>query len=156
MRTPGISGTLAFTEGVFTGPFFGPFAEVSTNSTVGNILGSPQDLTGVPTGGSSHVTIILNGAQVGGVNYTLPTVAAIVAAQGAPFAQQDIVGWWYRLRIVNAGSGQIITVVLPAGGGWTFTGGLLTIANNTTRDFVVQIISPTTANLISTGVGTYS
>jgi hypothetical protein len=154
MRTPGVSGTLAFTEGVFSGPFYGPFAEVSTNATTGAITGTPLDITGVPNAGADFVALLLTGAQGGGVNYTLPTVAATVAAQVAPFASQDVVGWWYRLRIVNVGSGQTITVVTNTG--WTLTGNSFAVANNTFRDFVVQIFTPTTATLTSIGTGTYS
>lgn len=154
MRTPGFSGTLAFTEGAFGGPFFGPFAFVGTNATTGAIAATIQDVTGTATQGADFICVLLTGAQVGGVNYTLPAVAAIVAAE-VGFAQQDIVGWQYRLRIVNAGSGQVITVV--GGTGWTLPGpGVYTIANNTYRDFIVAITSGTTAVLSNIGTGTWS
>jgi hypothetical protein len=156
MRTPGISGTLAFTEGVFTGPLFGALAVSNVNPTVGNIVGVPSDVAGSPINGAAIQILLLTGAQVGVFTYTLPSVASIVAAQSAPYAQQDIVFWQYMLRVVNVGTTQTVTIVAPAAGGWTFSGGLLTAPSNTTRDFLVQITSPTTANLLSIGTGNYS
>lgn len=154
MRTPGFSGTLAFTEGVFQGPVYGPFAFIGTNATVGAITGTVQDVTGSATQGCDFIALLLTGVQAGGVNYTLPSVASIIAAE-VGFGPQDIIGWQYRLRIVNVATTQIITVV--AGAGWTLAPvGTYTIANNTYRDFVVQITSPTTAVLTNIGTGTFS
>lgn len=148
MRTPGVSGTVAFTEGVTSGPFFGNFAGLSTNASTGAIAGLATDVFN----GGADMNLLLTGAQVGGVNYTLPAVAAIMATL-VGLAVQDVVGSTYKLHVVNAGSGQTITVATATG--WTLTG-TMTIANNTWRDFQVNVTSPTAITLTNVGTGTYS
>jgi hypothetical protein len=149
MRTPGVSGVVAFTEGVTSGPFFGNFAGLQTNASTGAIAGLATDVFA----GGADTNLLLTGAQGGGVNYTLPTVAAIMATLSG-YALQDVVGSSYRLHVVNVGTGQTITLVTNTG--WTLTGTLFTILNNTWRDFVVQVVSPTAITLTSIGTGTYS
>lgn len=58
----------------------------------------------------------------------------------------------YDLQITNTGAG---TLTLAGGTGVTVTG-TATIAQNTTRQFVVQVTSPTTVVITSVGTGTYS
>lgn len=149
MRTPGFSGSLAFNEGVTSGPFFGNFAPVGANTqSGGNIAGQVSDIV---QGGADSV-LILTGAQSGGVNYVLPAVTAMIAAQ-AGFAAQDIIGSTWKLRIINNGTTQTITVT--AGTGWTVGSGTNTIANNSFRDYVINILTATTALALEIGSGTY-
>lgn len=150
MRTPGISGSLAFTEGVTTGPFYGQFSPINSNLQAnGNITGLPTD--GFNTGADS--VLFLTGAQSGGVNYQVPSLAAIFASLPPGFASQDIVGASWKLRIINSGTGQTITVV--ANTGMVIGSGTNTIANNSFRDYVITIVSATSGAAQEIGSGTY-
>lgn len=148
MRTPGISGTLAFNEGVSTGPFYGLFSPINTNASTGAITGLPTD--GFNTGADS--VLFLTGAQSGGVNYNLPTVAAIFASL-VGYGPIDIIGASWKIRIINNATTQTITVAATAG--WTLGSGTNSMANNSYRDFVVNITSQTTATMTEIGSGTY-
>lgn len=120
-------------------------AGFNTNSTASGAI----TLTAANiTGGAASVDLALTGAQGGGVNAQLPTVAAMEAALHAP-----AIGASYRLRIINEGSTQIITVTTNTG--WTLTG-TMTIANNTWREFVVTLTSLSAATLQNVAVGTFS
>lgn len=90
----------------------------------------------------------MTGAQSGGVNAQLPLVADMVAAMAVAK-----IGGSFRLRVINEGSGQIITVTTNTG--WTLTGAM-TIANNTWREFIVTLTSLTAATLQNVAVGTFS
>lgn len=80
---------------------------------------------------------------------TLPLAATLIAA--LPNAQ---VGTSYILRFINTNSG---TATIVTNTGWTLTG-TLTLATNTTRDFLVTItsISAGTVTGVSVGTGTTS
>ena len=102
--------------------------------------------------GSKFVAHVSSGGTT--PTLTLPTVAAMVAA--FPTVQGGV-SW--TLRVINSNSG---TATIATAAGWTTTG-TLTIATNTTRDFVVTlgtasatIAATTTATIVSVGTGTNS
>ena len=150
-RTTGSSGSIAAQEGVY-GTLFGPAEAANTNASTGAIAGLATDIIG----GSMGVNLFLTGAQSGGVNYTLASVASIVTALenlAGGFTALDYPAWSYKLRVMNVGTTQIIT--MAAGTGWTLGTGLYTLANNTFRDFLVTFTSPTAMTLQDLGSGTY-
>jgi len=62
------------------------------------------------------------------------------------------IGASYTLRIINANSG---TATIVTNTGWTLTG-TLTLATNTTRDFVITRTAAGTYTGVSVGTGTTS
>lgn len=119
-------------------------AAFNTNSGTGALTLTAANITG----GAASVDLALTGAQSGGVNAQLPLVADMVAAMSVAK-----IGGSFRLRVINEGSGQIITVTTNTG--WTLTG-TMTIANNTWREFIVTLTSLTAATLQNVAVGTFS
>ena len=101
---------------------------------------------GVLTGGDD-VTLVTTNATPG--NQTLPSAAALLAAQGvtAPFS--------YNLRIINTGAGTF-TMLADSGATITLGAGTYTIPTNTFRDFVVSFPTATTGTITTVGVGTWS
>jgi hypothetical protein len=145
-RTPGVSGDVVAVNLIVNAQMVGNQSMATTDGTVGAISLTVAEIFGAP-----EMYVLLNGAQVGGVNAQLPLASAVVAAM--PFNSIPPVGATWDLRIINVGSGQIITVTTNTG--WTLTG-TMTLANNTWRDFLV-IVSPAGAcTLLSVGTGTYS
>lgn len=109
--------------------------------------------------------ISIGGAQGGGYNIQLPTVALLVAALRASQVASGAINiitpakanygfipcdgtFAKRISIINDGTTQIGTVITAAG--WTLTG-TMTIATNTTRDFLLTISSPAAAILRNLG-----
>lgn len=109
-------------------------AATSTTLTAANITGAQQ-----------YVALSLTGAPVGAVNATLPTVANTVIAMHAPSSASS-----FELRIIN-NSAQVWTVVTNTG--WT-TGGTMTLAATSWRDFIVKLTGLTTATIQTVGAGT--
>jgi hypothetical protein len=101
------------------------------------------------SGGDALVVLNLTGTLAAGQNITLPTVASLLAVI-QPAAQA------YTLRIINS-SGANFAWTVVTNTGWTLNG-TMTIAQNTTRDFIVNVTSASaaTATLQSIGTGTYS
>lgn len=110
------------------------------NATTGTLA------VGVLTGGD-NVTLMTTNATPG--NQTLPSAAALLAAQGvtAPFS--------YNLRIVNTGAGTL-TMLADSGATITLGAGTYTVPTNTFRDFVVAFPTATTGTMTTVGVGTWS
>lgn len=102
-------------------------------------------------GAGSPVETYLNmtGTLGAGAALTLPTVAAMVAAIANPQ-----VGGNYKLRVINSSAGNFAWTV-TTNTGWTL-GGTMTVAQNTWRDFVINLTSLTAATLQSVGTGTFS
>jgi hypothetical protein len=146
-RTPGVSGDVVTQNLIINGSSVGNQSAIMTDSTVGSWTLSVADL--VP--GSSETYLILNGAQVGGVNAQLPLAAALVAA--LPFNSVPPQGATWDLRVINRASGQIITITTNTG--WTLTG-TMTLANNSWRDFVVSVSPLGACTLTAVGTGTDS
>ena len=96
------------------------------------------------TGAENFVCLNMTGAAGAGVNATLPTVAALVAALHSP-----IIGSSYTLRIINNGSASTVWTILT-NTGWTLNG-TMTIALNTYREFIVTLTGTGTATLQSMG-----
>ncbi len=85
------------------------------------------------TGGSDEVVLAMTGTFSAPGNIQLPTVAALIAAIGT----NVFAGQTYRLRIINVGSTQTLTVTTNTG--WTLNGTADTIATATWREFIVTI-----------------
>ena len=85
----------------------------------------------------------------GDANAQLPIVANLLAAIPNP-----IVGYSYRLRVINSSSANH-TWTITTNTGWTLNG-TMTIGQNTSRDFYVTLATSSTATLRSIGTGTYS
>ena len=132
----GVSPTL--NGGVANAAFTSNTATASTTLTPANI-----------SGGLSSVDLAMTGALAAAGTATLPTVAALIAAEGAPQ-----VGDSYRLRVINESSGAFAWTIATAAG-WTLTG-TMSVAQNTWREFILTLTSATTATLQSVAVGTYS
>lgn len=116
------------------------------NTVSGN---TPLTLTGANIAGSSDITILLTAVLAGAGTITLPTIAQTIAAiaNGAP-------GLNWNLRIINASSGAFAWTV-GTSTGWTLNG-TMSIAQNTFRDFIINLPTATTGTLTSAGTGTYS
>jgi hypothetical protein len=146
--TAGATGATA----VFTPVFLGGISAVSAETAAFNTSTSTVDFTATAaqiSGGTSTTDLALTGTLGAGKAITLPLVTDLVAA--IPAAQ---VGQSYRLRIINESSANFAWTV-TTNTGWTLTG-TMTIAQNTWREFVVTLVSLTTATLQSVAVGTYS
>ena len=114
-------------------------ATSSATLTAANIYGSYDS-----------VFLNLSGTLGGAANATLPTVAALAAL----FPNGVTAGQGYMLTIINSSSGAYAWTVLTATG-WTLTG-TMTVAQNTTRTFIINFTSASTATLTSVGTGSYS
>jgi len=109
--------------------------------------------TGQQISGAAQVFLNLTGTLGAGAALTLPTVAALIAALPSA-VQANPVGITWQLRVINSSSGAFAWTV-TTNTGWTL-GGTQSVAQNTWRDFVVTITSPTTASIQSVGTGTQS
>lgn len=90
----------------------------------------------------------LTGTLVAGANITLPTVSDLIVAINQPFVNQT-----YLLRILNNSSGAFSWTVLT-NTGWNLNG-TMTVAQNSFRDFIVQLTNLTAhhASLQNIGSG---
>jgi hypothetical protein len=96
----------------------------------------------------------LTGTLGAGAALTLPTVAAMIATLTPTQAQ---VGSTIVLRVINSSGGAFAWTV-TTNTGWTLSG-TQTIAQNTWRDFIVQLTNvgtTPTATVQSVGTGTQS
>lgn len=125
-----------------SGPAGGPAVATADNGTT-------QTLTAAMVGVANKQFVSHLSTGGAAPSLTLPTVAALLAAFPGLVA-----GSSYVLRVINANSG---TATVVTNTGWT-TSGTLTLATNTTRDFVVAItsVSLATATITSIGTGTQS
>ncbi len=117
----------------------------NTNSATSGTTLSAANIVG----GSSSVDLQMTGTLGGDANAQMPLATALIAA-----ITNYAVGSSYRLRITNASSANHVWTV-TTNTGWTLNG-MMTIAQNTWREFVVVIASSTTATLTSVATGTYS
>lgn len=129
---------------LLTATFFGPQTQYTAVS--GN---TPATLTGPQEAGSPDLTINMTAALAGAGTLNSATAAQIVAA-----IPNAVVGYSYRMRIINSSSGNFA---------WTLTtntgitlNGTMTIAQNTYRDFYVTLTSLTAVAIQSAGTGTNS
>lgn len=104
---------------------------------------------GALTGAS---TVYLNSASTTPGNQTTRTAALMIQDLKAALGLSDVTGFTWELTITQTGAG---TMTLVAGTGVTLTG-TMTVAQNTTRNFVGQVTSNSTITITSVGVGTYS
>jgi len=96
----------------------------------------------------------LTGTLGAGAALTLPTVATMITTMTP---QQAVVGSTIVLRVINSSGGAFAWTV-TTNTGWTLNG-TQTIAQNTWRDFVLQMTAvgaTPTATLQSVGTGTQS
>lgn len=109
--------------------------------------GSTQTLTAamVSQNGSAEVYHLTTGGSA--PSLTLPLASAVIAA-----LSDSVVGTAYYLRFINQNSG---TATIVTNTGWTLTG-TLTLATNTTRDFVVTVGAAQTLTAVCVGTGTIS
>ena len=116
-----------------------------------NTATSGTTLTGANiSGGIIEVTLAMTGTMSGDANAQLPTVANLVAA-----IPNAIAGMVYKLHILNESSANH-TWTITTNTGWTLTGTLFTIAQNTSRDFYVTLTTLSAATLQSIGTGSFS
>lgn len=120
-------------------------AGFNSNAATGNTVLTAADLVG----GTASVDLAMTGALSGAANAQLPTVANLVAALSSPTA-----GTSYRFRVINESSANDAWTI-TTDTGWTLVG-TMSIAQNTWREFVLQLTSLTTATLTSTATGSYS
>lgn len=96
---------------------------------------------------AEFVCLNMTGLLAAGRALTLPTSAAMLAQfSGVPTS--------YVLRIINS-SGGAFSWTLTTNTGWTLNG-TMTIAQNTTRDFIVTVNADGTGTIQSIGTGTIS
>lgn len=115
-----------------------------------NVAGAATIASGYLTGALSVFLVSTNAAPT---TQTTQTAAQLYADLCAAFGIGKIsINFTYDLQITNTGAG---TFTLAGGTGVTVTG-TATIAQNTTRQFVVQVQGPTAITITSVGVGTYS
>lgn len=126
---------------------------VSTVSPVGSIYNT-NAATGATTltaanitGAQQVVALNMTGALGAGANAQLPTVSATILAMHTP-----AIGSSFILRVINTSSGAFAWTV-TTNAGWTL-GGLMTVAQNTWRDFNIKLNTLTTATIQSIGSGT--
>lgn len=96
----------------------------------------------------------LTGTLGAGAALTLPTVATLLATLTP---QQAVVGSTIILRVINS-SGAAFAWTVTTNTGWTLSG-TMTIAQNTWRDFIVQLTNvgaTPTATIQAVGTGTQS
>ena len=122
-----------------------PTDQYASNAATTDFTVPANEVTGTP------VLCVLNltGTLGAGANMTLPTVTALLGAMVAPFDGQT-----YLLRILNNSSANFAWTVMT-NTGWTLSG-TVTIAQSTSRDFIVTIgsVGSATATLQNVGSGT--
>jgi hypothetical protein len=104
--------------------------------------------------GAEFTVLNLTGTLGAGAALTLPT-AAVMQATMTP--QQAVVGSSVILRVINSSGGAFAWTVTTASG-WTLNG-TMTIAQNTWRDFIVNITgvgASAAMTLQAVGTGTQS
>jgi hypothetical protein len=89
------------------------------------------------SGAASEVVLALTGAITGAATATLPSAAAVSAANPLIIPGQS-----YKLRVINQTAAETWTIA--AGAGWTLSG-TMTIAGATWREFIVTFPSVNTA-----------
>lgn len=114
-------------------------AKYTANATAGATTAAAGDLTG-----AAYVNALYS--AVGAANLTTRTAALMIADAGL------VVGQTYMLNIANSNAG---TTTLVGGTGVTITG-TATIAQNTTRQFMVKVTAAATMTFQSVGTGTFS
>ena len=140
----------------------GPQTVVTTTAALSTV-GAPILVTDLATTTGTLTTAQIGGSGLAppgivnviftqtnsGITQTTPTVAQMIAA-----FPNWVVGTSYDLCIINAGTGNNITI--GAGTGWVLAGGSAVVANNTWRKFVVALTSATVITATMIQVGTYS
>jgi hypothetical protein len=111
-------------------------AKYTASAAAGPATAAAGDLTGA-------INVVANYSAIGANNLTTRTAAQMFADAGA------IVGQTYELEIMNSSAG-IMTLV---GGSGVTVAGTATIANATTRWFVVTFNSATTLTIQNAGSG---
>lgn len=96
------------------------------------------------TAPADFVVLDLTGTLAGAANIQLPTVASLLSAFGG-------VAFSYILRVVNHSGGDFAWTV-TTNTGWTLNG-TMSIAQNTSRDFMVTVLANGTATLQQIGTG---
>ncbi len=134
--TTGAYGLFGFMQNT-NNAVLGPESAITTSGTAATITVA-QLMTGF---------IALDAGASGGFTLTLPTTSAIIAGFGTT-AITD--GTYSKLVMIkNDGVGQ--TGTLTAGDGSTTVTGTATIATNTTRLFMLTILTPTTIEMENLG-----
>jgi len=120
---------------------------------------SPAQYTAISTASGVFAAAAMIGAQdtimlsSGATALTTPTAAALLTALALiTKLPAGGVGLVYLLRVINTNAGTL-TLTMDA----SITGtGTLTMATNTWRDFMVTIVTGTTATMQAIGTGTHS
>lgn len=124
-----------------------PAAVYSVYNSAGNTTGFIASGAQIGAGAVAFAYFDLPATLGAGASVTLPTVANLVAAMTSP-----MVGQSYTLRVINRSSATFAWTVLT-NTGWTLNG-LMTVNQNTFRDFVVTLTSLSAATLQTVGIGT--
>ncbi len=116
-----------------------------------NAATSGTTLTGANISGANQKVVLnLTGTLGGGANAQLPTVANLVSAIPNAAAGQS-----YELRVINSSSANFDWAI-TTNTGWTLSGTMTAIAQNTWRDFLVTLTTTSAAVLRTVGNGTFS
>lgn len=107
--------------------------------------------TSTQVAGAAQNFLLLTGTLGAGAALTLPTVANLLAGLPAN-VQAAPIGTSWQVRIIN-NSGGAFSWTVTTNTGWTLSG-VMTIAQNTFRDFIVQVTAAGAATLTSVGTGT--
>jgi hypothetical protein len=124
----------------------GPTVAYNTNNATASTTLTAAEMTG----GTVDVIAAMTGSLTAAATLTTDTAANIVAAASPNMP----VGVQYKLRIINESSAAFAWT-LAGGTGVTITG-TATIAQDTWREFIVDITSATTVTLQNIGTGTFS
>ena len=106
--------------------------------------------------GRKIVTVNMTGTLGAGAALTLDTVAIVVAAMQQIYGSGvNVAGMSWMLRIINSSSANFAWTLTTATG-WGTLGGTQSVAQNTTRLFVVTITTTTSGTIQSVGIGSTS
>jgi len=98
----------------------------------------------------------MTGTLGAGAALTLDTVAIVVAAMQQIYGSGvNVAGMSWMLRIINSSSANFAWTLTTATG-WGTLGGTQSVAQNTTRLFVVTITTTTSGTIQSVGIGATS
>ncbi len=124
-----------------------PAYAYNSNIAIGSAVLSGANLVGGV--GFQDVTLAMTGALTGAATATLPSVANLQAVIYNPFINQS-----WRFRFINESTNNS-TWTIASVSGWS-TGGTLTVAQNTWRDFYITQTAAASYGFQSIGTGTYS
>lgn len=121
------------------------YATIPTISTATNVAAFTATAAQVsPTLGGQNSTLLLTGTLTAGTTLTTPTAAAIFAALPAVATGQQ-----YLLKFSNESSGAFAWTI--AGGTGVTVTGSATVAQGTSRVYLVTVVSASSVTLVDAG-----